>query len=95
MGEMKVEHVLLFLVGAFLVYHMMGKCRSVEGLQSCISNYAASCPDFDPDLCKWNNGTWTVALNSGDGGQDIYYYYPDQKRCRVHYSDGTWEGGRG
>jgi len=27
MGEMKVEHVLLFLVGAFLVYHMMGKCR--------------------------------------------------------------------
>jgi len=31
MGEMKVEHVLLFLVGAFLVYHMMGKCRRVEG----------------------------------------------------------------
>ena len=27
----KVEHVLLFLVGAFLVYHMMGKCRRVEG----------------------------------------------------------------
>ena len=32
MGEMKVEHVLLFLVGAFLVYHMMGKCRRVEGV---------------------------------------------------------------
>lgn len=31
MGEMKVEHVLLFLVGAFLVYHMMGKCGRVEG----------------------------------------------------------------
>jgi hypothetical protein len=30
MDEMKVEHVLLFLVGAFLVYHMMGKCRRVE-----------------------------------------------------------------
>ena len=34
MGEMKVEHVLLFLVGAFLVYHMMGKCRRVEGMKS-------------------------------------------------------------
>jgi hypothetical protein len=32
MGEIKVEHVLLFLVGAFLVYHMMGKCGRVEGL---------------------------------------------------------------
>ena len=31
MGEMKVEHVLLFLVGAFLVYHVMGKCILVEG----------------------------------------------------------------
>jgi len=33
MGEMKVEHVLLFLVGAFLVYHMMGNCgcKRVEG----------------------------------------------------------------
>lgn len=31
MGEMNVEHVLLFLVGAFLVYHMMGKCGRVEG----------------------------------------------------------------
>ena len=31
MGEMKVEHVLLFLVGAFLVYYMMGKCGRVEG----------------------------------------------------------------
>jgi len=35
MGEMKVEHVLLFLVGAFLVYHMMGRCGMVEGIQSC------------------------------------------------------------
>ena len=32
MGEMKVEHVLLFLVGAFLVYHMMGKCGCKEGI---------------------------------------------------------------
>ena len=28
---MKVEHVLLFLIGAFLVYHMMGKCGCKEG----------------------------------------------------------------
>ena len=39
MGEMKVEHVLLFLVGAFLVYHMMGKCRRVEGYDDCDSIY--------------------------------------------------------
>lgn len=29
---MKVEHVLLFLVGAFLVYHMICNCGRVEGL---------------------------------------------------------------
>jgi hypothetical protein len=34
MGEMKVEHVLLFLVGAFLVYHMMKGCGRVEGWRS-------------------------------------------------------------
>ena len=35
MGEMKVEHVLLFLVGAFLVYHMMKGCgcNKVEGMK--------------------------------------------------------------
>jgi len=35
MGEMKVEHVLLFLVGAFLAYHMMGNCgcKRVEGFK--------------------------------------------------------------
>ena len=34
MGEIKIEHVLLFLVGAFLAYHMMGNCgcKRVEGL---------------------------------------------------------------
>jgi hypothetical protein len=31
MGEMKVEHVLLFLVGSFLVYHMMKGCGCKEG----------------------------------------------------------------
>ena len=34
MGEMKVEHILLFLVGAFLAYHMMKgcECNKVEGM---------------------------------------------------------------
>ena len=31
MGEMKVEHVLLFLVGAFLIYHMV----KIEGISNC------------------------------------------------------------
>ena len=39
MGEMKVEHVLLFLVGAFLVYHMMGKCRCKEGISAKEARY--------------------------------------------------------
>ena len=44
MGEMKVEHVLLFLVGAFLLYHMMGKCRSFEGYTNpCGTGY---CPGY-------------------------------------------------
>uniref|UniRef100_A0A6C0FB59 Uncharacterized protein n=1 Tax=viral metagenome TaxID=1070528 RepID=A0A6C0FB59_9ZZZZ len=32
MGEMNVENVLLFLVGAFLAYHMMEK---IEGIINC------------------------------------------------------------
>lgn len=31
MGEMNVEHVLLFLVGAFFSISYDGKCRRVEG----------------------------------------------------------------
>ena len=31
MREMKIEHVLLFLVGVFLVYHMMKGCGCKEG----------------------------------------------------------------
>ena len=29
MGKMNVEHVLLFLVGAFLAYHMMCNCGCI------------------------------------------------------------------
>lgn len=29
--NLSVEHILLFLICAFLAYHMMGKCRRVEG----------------------------------------------------------------
>jgi hypothetical protein len=46
MGEMKVEHVLLFLVGAFLVYHMMGKCRRVEGYNDCPGDEAGPLAGF-------------------------------------------------
>ena len=61
MGEMKVEHVLLFLVGAFLVYHMMGKCGRVEGIkvkQNCsnCTNPFHKClmpgPNGIPGVCK-------------------------------------------
>jgi len=36
MGEMKIEHILLFLVGAFLAYHMMKGCgcNKVEGMRN-------------------------------------------------------------
>ena len=53
MGEMKVEHVLLFLVGAFLVYHMMRGCgcNKVEGIsdpdlpgRDCTSTGYGCCP---------------------------------------------------
>ena len=51
---MKVEHVLLFLVGAFLVYHMMGRCGRVEGLTPpCTGKSNAgwdeNCYDFGQD----------------------------------------------
>jgi hypothetical protein len=53
MGEMKIEHVLLFLVGAFLVYHMMKGCgcNKVEGMRDlpkvggCVSTQYGCCPD--------------------------------------------------
>jgi hypothetical protein len=51
MGEMKVEHVLLFLVGAFLVYHMMGKCRRVEEYDNpCAPGYCAHLEQYQDHL---------------------------------------------
>ncbi len=124
MGEMKVEHVLLFLVGAFLVYHMMKGCgcNKIEGMidwgglnlpglgphwppdsppprrRDCRDNYAAFCPDYDPDICKWDNKDkgWSVALSSASGvkgEQDMYYYYPDQKTCIARYAWGPVDFG--
>ena len=51
MGEMKVEHVLLFLVGAFLVYHMMKKIEGYESMKECKQS-----KDFQDGVC------WCQAL---------------------------------
>ena len=59
MREMKVEHVLLFLIGAFLVYHMMGKCRRVEGI---------TCGHPDP-CCA--TGSEAQSLNSCSDARDL------------------------
>ena len=57
MGEMKVEHVLLFLVGAFLVYHMMKGCGRVEGMQaSDLENATYLCKNYWRN-CMCNGGT--------------------------------------
>ena len=78
MGEMKVEHVLLFLVGAFLVYHMMGKCRRIEGLvvgasPKCLGDAQAGwdeqCADFgqdQKDMTKAKTQKWC--------GENYYKY---------------------
>jgi hypothetical protein len=67
MGEMKVEHVLLFLVGAFLVYHMMGKCGRVEGMSQCsnCTNPFTRClvdgvctGAVTAGICNNKGGTW-------------------------------------
>jgi len=94
MGEMKVEHVLLFLVGAFLVYHMMGKCRRVEGLATCRGvGYAHSFPGHGEPDCSDQYG--------GDDLSDLYTYdafvpcgFMDWTTCKA--KTGTqcrWEGG--
>ena len=65
MGEIKIEHVLLFLVGAFLVYHMMGKCGRVEGIQNC-----SDCKGpFSGGRCLMPGGICTHAL----GGKHCNY----------------------
>ena len=92
MGEMKVEHVLLFLVGAFLVYHMMGKCGRVEGLDTkikdCSFNLAASCPDYDKKLCHWDGISYQI-----EEDKVIYNYYPAYQRCSTRHPNGTIELG--
>ena len=30
-GELKIEHVLLFVIVAFVIYHFMGRCRCGNG----------------------------------------------------------------
>ena len=59
MGEIKVEHALLFLVGVFLAYHMMCKYRLVggslaEGHDPCEGTYTPDCKteSVDGDISK-------------------------------------------
>jgi len=78
MGEMKVEHVLLFLVGAFLVYHMMGKCRRVEG--------AFWSPSSLPN-CSGNR-----AFDSGCEGQSVWDTSKNQEQARQSCSN-YWNSG--
>ena len=77
MGEMNVEHVLLFLVGAFLVYHMMGKCRRVEGAttQNDDCKFFGSSP-----FCFGKCPTGWREVSDSMGG-----YYPgrDGARCLI------------
>ena len=88
MGEMKIEHVLLFLVGAFLVYHMMGKCGRVEGMQDCsnCTNPFASClmpsgvcaAAATAGICNNKGGTWCSDHVDTSGGH--------MTECNPHWS---------
>ena len=82
MGEMKVEHVLLFLVGAFLVYHMMGKCR--EGLKACVGeavDVSQSC--FDNAIFLKDMPSEVISV---DGGEKKYA----KQQCGKNYYYDGW-----
>lgn len=76
MGEIKVEHVLGFLVGAFLVHHMIGKCRIVEG--SLLS------PGYNN--CAQQNRR--VAMK-GDSDTKDCSDYTDENECNGAYQEGS------
>lgn len=80
MGEMKVEHVLLFLVGAFLVYHMMGKCRIVEGGL------------FGPGYRNCEQESRYSSVNDTGLGMRKCSEYSDEDSCNLAYQEGGWLG---
>jgi hypothetical protein len=90
MGEMNVEHVLLFLVGAFLVYHMMGKCRRVEGATTKNNDCkffgdAPLCSGECPSGWKEVSNSMGGGVNPGDGGKCLLgkklFCCPDYSKC--------------
>jgi len=82
---MKVEHVLLFLVGAFLVYHMMGGCgcNRVEGFQNCkgigIDDIGEGCENMGKMAV--GGMTQDIAQQQCKAGYYKYNYIEDSYDC--------------
>ena len=102
MGEMKVEHVLLFLVGAFLAYHMMGNCgcKRVEGFTCKENPGGVGCDCTSNKDCK---SEWCYLDGFLNTCQNPYHEddileeevaLMIQRRCPGAAADGT-EGNQG
>jgi len=90
MGEMKVEHVLLFLVGAFLVYHMMKGCGRVEGISQCsnCTNPFASC--LISGVCRGARGAADCNDRGGTWCPDHVDTIPGQTGPESTYDPKAW-----
>ena len=95
---MKVEHVLLFLVGAFLVYHMMGDCgcKRVEGFPCDVGRVGCNCHKDAECLSEWcdmASGGWDSSTCQNPNyifdtlDKDLALVL--QRRCPGPAADGT------
>ena len=67
--DLSVEHVLMFVIIAFLLYHLVGGCSCGNGFSVGVQNFVDRCNAYDnkEDECKHNSGgsldcTWNEPL---------------------------------
>jgi hypothetical protein len=101
-GELKIEHVLLFVIVAFLLYHLMGRCGmrsrdgfSVGGVNCDDLTLVKGCEQGEDcrDMCK------NIPVGRYASGCEKYKYYANtgvgksvQYQCKLNDTERTCNG---
>ena len=87
--DFSVEHVLMFMIAIFLLYHLVGSCGCMKDGFSIGGKVVRDCKEYDENKCKSKNGC--VWFNDGgnleiDGNDSKCYSIYDLMNISQYYS---------